>query len=271
MRLTYPLGGLHALLLFHTYGDKGHGILARTWAQAEKVFFTDKVQRHVMEAGGIKVTYAAEIEVVQPSREAQLAFFAEEAALEREAFKGVLLDKVKALGGPIPEGFRPCRGYAPRYDSAHSPDDHWDCKNCGGSGIRVGRRRFLELYAKARGGHDPLGLLEYAKRESDDPVSRAPYADPQRDLWIVRRIHGTTREIYRGAGQPDPPLRLWSPFLCFYHLVAEREDVELRLQAHVSQIYVSRQAKREAEKQAAKAGVEARRAAERAKLKDFLG
>lgn len=271
MRLKYPLGGPHVLLFFHTYYDKGHGILARTWDQAEKVFFSDKFQRHVMEEGDLKVTSAIEIEVVQPSRDAQLDLFAEEAAREREAFKSILLDKVKALGVPLPEGFRPCRGYSPRYDGTPSPDDHWDCQNCGGSGIRVGRRRFLELYAKARRGHDPLGILGYAVHESGDPVSRAPYADPQRDLWIVRGISGTSSQIYRGAGQPDPPLRFWNPMLCFYHLVAEREDVELRLQAHVSQIYASWQSQREATKQAAKAGVEARLAAERAKLKDFLG
>ena len=97
MRVAYPRGGPHVLVLFHSSWRKGHGILARTWEQAEKVFRSDKFQRHIGEECDLRVERALDIDIVSapPSWRREIA--AKVYREERVNFRNNLLLSVRDL------------------------------------------------------------------------------------------------------------------------------------------------------------------------------
>ena len=97
MRVAYPRGGPHVLVLFHSSWRKGHGILARTWEQAEKVFRSAEFQRHIRKQCDLRVERALDIDIVSapPSWRREIA--AKVYREERVNFRNNLLLSVRDL------------------------------------------------------------------------------------------------------------------------------------------------------------------------------
>lgn len=274
MRVAYPRGGPHVLALFYSSWQKGHGILARTWEQAEKVFRSAKFQRHIREEGDLRVKRALDIDIVSapPSWRREIA--AKVYREEREGFRGNLLHSVRDLP-TLPRGFSRCPHYAPGvYLSRPIKDQdrasHFQCDNCDGSGIVVTRSRLLEVYARAAAGDDPLQLLI-------DPISAwgsattAPPAEPGREIMVLMECRGVTMTTFSDSWLNTHEIR---QTICHFHVASERSDVADKLKSAIDALYadIARPSKDEERRKAEYARQEAaKRDARNEALRRFLG
>lgn len=242
MRVAYPRGGPHVLALFHSSWQKGHGILARTWDQAEKVFRSAKFRRHIRKEGDLRVERALDIDIDIVS--APLSWRREIAAKvyreERERFRSDLLHSVRDLS-TLPRGFSRCPHYAPDFGGVPIPigdedrASHYLCDTCDGSGIVVTRSRFLDVYARAAAGDDPLQLLV-------DPISAwgsaatAPPAEPGREIMVLMESRGVTMTPFGEFWLNIYEIR---NTICHFHVANERTDVADGLQRAVAALYAA--------------------------------
>ena len=236
MRVAYPKGGPHVLALFNTSWQKGHGILARTWAQAEKVFRTDKFQRHIADEGDLRVKRALDINIVSAPISWRQKLAAKVYEEERETFRHSLLFSVRGLP-TLPTGFARCPHYAPSiYASQPMPDDlkegHFLCDTCNGSDVVVKRARVLEIYARAASGDDPMGLLE-GSTSTWGHAPNAPPADPGQELMVLSEISGVKVLAFDARLNPHDIRHT----ICHFQIRSERTDVADRLQSAVDALY----------------------------------
>lgn len=233
MRIRYPGGGPHVLLLNHSYYEHGHGILARTWDQVTKIFNSDKYRERYVESG-YKVERALELEIVQPSLEMQHIY--QRASVERDLslLKWSLMyavDQVYAEGGiPLPRGFAFCPEYqrASLWEGEEHTEvvslmikEHKNCRRCT-DGLRIRRTRLLELYAAYLGGrktdwHRPSDPPRF-------PESRAARADPERDLYALVDISGMEIVRITQTGARKMPDLTQHDVLAYFHINAERAE-----------------------------------------------
>lgn len=275
MRVAYPRGGPHVLALFYSSWQKGHGILARTWEQAEKVFRSDKFQRHIGEECDLRVERALDIDIVSapPSWRREIA--AKVYREERVNFRNNLLRSVRDLP-TLPRGFSRCPHYAPGVGASSVPiedeyrAEHFLCDTCDGSGIVVTRSRLLEVYARAAVGDDPLQLLV-------DPISAwgsaatAPPAEPGRELMVLMESRGVTMTPFSKFWLNTYEIR---HTICHFHVANERTDVVDGLQSAVAALYadLARPSEDEEQRAAEYARQEAaKRDAKNEALRRFLG
>lgn len=240
MRVAYPRGGPHVLVLFHSSWRKGHGILARTWEQAEKVFRSAEFQRHIRKQCDLRVERALDIDIVSapPSWRREIA--AKVYREERVNFRNNLLRSVRDLP-TLPRGFSRCPHYAPGVGASSVPiedeyrAEHFLCDTCDGSGIVVTRSRLLEVYARAAVGDDPLQLLV-------DPISAwgsaatAPPAEPGRELMVLMESRGVTMTPFGEFWLNIYEIR---NTICHFHVANERTDVADGLQRAVAALYAA--------------------------------
>ena len=251
MRVAYPRGGPHVLVLFRSA----------------------EFQRHIRKQCDLRVERALDIDIVSapPSWRREIA--AKVYREERVNFRNNLLLSVRDLP-TLPRGFSRCPHYAPslylsRPIKGQDRASHFQC-NCDGSGIVVTRSRLLEVYARAAAGDDPLQLLV-------DPISAwgsaatAPPAEPGREIMALMESRGVRMTPFSKLWLNTREIR---NTICHFHVASERTDVADGFQRAVAALYadLARPSEDEEQRAAEYARQEAaKRDAKNEALRRFLG
>lgn len=216
MYVYYPHGGEHFMLTHWTHNEQRHIVLGRSPEACLAVVRTNKfIKRECPE-----ILTFERITIVQPTREFQYLVQVRDSTRERELFREYatsLAKEYRTFTGEFPPGFMECPRYVVQSDYTEATDmEHFGCANCQ-SKVVATRVAVLDLYAAARQRKSPDDDRWRTGGPGRGQVrSRAPYADPARELYEMvsdpgHHCSGTWGRL------ADPKSGAGQSTLFFYH------------------------------------------------------
>lgn len=214
LRVYYPQGGKHELLVVFTDWDRQQFLLARGEAGL-KTLLDAKIRKENFRAEGVEVRGVWHCDIVAPPQNVVDTFaeqkFRSELASFRSSLRFVIDDYAKAK--PLPSMISTCQAYKPnpvffvddedadgnptswRPPDEHEVKYHSYCLNCDGEMYNFVGCDVEDLFLKHADTLEnhlrpPLRKLKPEKPKQRPVLSVAPPADPNRSLYVAWPRHG---------------------------------------------------------------------------------
>lgn len=190
LKVHYPYGGPHFLLMWHSHNEGNHLIIGRKQATVETTF-----HRVLQEHSDAVVKNFLHVDIVAPSLAVCEKYADQRRRMDIRIFWDLYtwpIDKYKKKHGSLPPKLKECDNYSSQYDEEETLEqdpEHSSCKNCcRGSAPIDGTLE--SVYLK----HRESFLIKRGPLNDHAQIARAAMPDMDQALYAITTSFGHHRE-----------------------------------------------------------------------------